>query len=88
MAIDFSNGKRGPVVQPDPNKTRITIRLDTDIIDHFKRIVNESGGGNYQTLISDALGEHMKAHDGGLEKVRGDRRARLTRRLGNVISKT
>lgn len=32
MAIDFSNGKRGPVVQSDPNKTRITIRLDTDIM--------------------------------------------------------
>lgn len=47
MAIDFSDGKRGPVVPPDPNKTCITIRLDTDIIDHFKGIVNGSSGGNY-----------------------------------------
>jgi uncharacterized protein (DUF4415 family) len=68
MAIDFSNGKRGPVVQPDPNKTRITIRLDTDIIDHFKRIVNESGGGNYQTLINNVLRDHIDARDEKLEK--------------------
>lgn len=68
MAIDFSNGKRGPVVQSDPNKTRITIRLDTDIIDHFKKIVNESGGGNYQTLINNVLRDHIDARDEKLEK--------------------
>lgn len=68
MAIDFSNGKRGPVIQPDPNKTRITIRLDSDIIDHFKGIVNESGGGNYQTLINNVLRDHIEARDEGLEK--------------------
>lgn len=68
MAIDFSNGKRGAVIQPDPNKTRITIRLDSDIIDHFKGIVNESGGGNYQTLINNVLRDHIEAGDEGLEK--------------------
>lgn len=67
MAIDFSDGKRGPVVPPDPNKTRITIRLDTDIIDHFKGIVNESGGGNYQTLINNVLRDHIEARDEKLE---------------------
>ena len=30
---DFSKGKRGPVIAPDPNKLRITIRLDAVIID-------------------------------------------------------
>jgi len=68
MAIDFSNGKRGSVIPPDPNKTRITIRLDTDIIDHFKNIVNESGGGNYQTLINNVLRDHIEARDEKLEK--------------------
>jgi len=68
MAIDFSDGKRGPVVPPDPNKTRITIRLDTDIIDHFKGIVNESGGGNYQTLINNVLRDHIEARGEKLEK--------------------
>ena len=68
MSEDFSKGKRGPVVKPDPNKVRITIRLDADIIDHFKSIVHDAGGGNYQTLINDALREHLQAHDNGLEK--------------------
>ena len=58
MSEDFSKGKRGPVINPDPNKVRITIRLDADIIEHFKKIVHKSGGGNYQTLINDALREH------------------------------
>jgi len=55
MSDDFSRGKRGAVVRPDPNKVRITIRLDGDIIEHFKNQVHAAGGGNYQTLINDAL---------------------------------
>lgn len=68
MSEDFSNGKRGPVIKPDPNKARITIRLDADIIDHFKTIVHDAGGGNYQSLINDALREHILAQDKELEK--------------------
>ena len=68
MSEDFSKGKRGPLVKPDPNKVRITIRLDADIIEHFKKIVHKAGGGNYQTLINDALREQINAHDRGLEK--------------------
>ena len=60
MSEDFSKGKRGPVLRPDPNKKRITIRLDGDIIDHFKQQVIEAGGGNYQTLINAALREHIE----------------------------
>ena len=68
MSEDFSKGKRGSLVKPDPNKVRITIRLDADIIEHFKSIVHKAGDGNYQSLINDALREHMQAHDKGLEK--------------------
>ncbi len=68
MTEDFRNAKRGPVVRSDPNKVRITIRLDADIIEHFKKIVHKSGGGNYQTLINDALRDHIKAHDKELER--------------------
>ncbi|MDH3629749.1 MAG: BrnA antitoxin family protein [Gammaproteobacteria bacterium] len=68
MSEDFSKGKRGPVVKPDPNKVRITIRLDADIIEYFKDIVHEAGGGSYQTLINDALREHIQVRDKGLEK--------------------
>ena len=68
MSEDFSKGKRGPVIKPDPNKVRIAIRLDADVIEHFKNIVHKAGGGNYQTLINDALREHIQAQDQGLEK--------------------
>jgi uncharacterized protein (DUF4415 family) len=67
MSEDFSNGIRGAVVKPAPSKMRITIRLDADIIKHFKRLVHEAGGGNYQMLINDALREHMRRHDSSLE---------------------
>jgi len=56
---DFSNGKRGAVISPDPNKIRITIRLDADIIDYFKGLVHKAGGGNYQTMINNALREYL-----------------------------
>jgi uncharacterized protein (DUF4415 family) len=52
---DFSKGKRGPVVPLPPGKERITIRLDTDILDYFRDLVERAGGGNYQTLINNAL---------------------------------
>ena len=68
MSEDFSKGKRGPVVRPDPNKKRITIRLDADIIDHFKQQVLEAGGGSYQSLINAALREHIETNARPLEE--------------------
>lgn len=53
--IDFSRAKRGPVVKPEPGKSKISIRLDNAILDYFRKVVDESGGGSYQTLINDAL---------------------------------
>jgi uncharacterized protein (DUF4415 family) len=55
---DFSQAKRGAVVSS--NKQKITIRLDADIIEHFKQQVEEAGGGNYQTAINDTLREHIQ----------------------------
>ena len=57
---DFSKARRGPVVPPTPGKTRITIRLDNDVIEHFQATVDRAGGGNYQTLINDALREYIR----------------------------
>jgi uncharacterized protein (DUF4415 family) len=57
---DFSKAKRGPVVPVPPGKSRITIRLDEDLIQWFKGQVHEAGGGNYQTLINDALRDYVK----------------------------
>jgi uncharacterized protein (DUF4415 family) len=56
---DFRKGRRGPVVASPPGKVRITIRLDQDLVDWFKGQVDEAGGGNYQTLINQALREYI-----------------------------
>ena len=52
---DFSKGTRGAVVPAPQGKTRVTIRLDDDLLDWFRNEVDKSGGGNYQTLINLAL---------------------------------
>jgi uncharacterized protein (DUF4415 family) len=57
---DFSKARRGPIVPPTPGKTRVTIRLDNDILEHFLEKVDRAGGGNYQTLINDALWEYIQ----------------------------
>lgn len=57
---DFSTAKRGPVIPPEPGKTRITIRIDTEILDWFRAQVHQAGGGSYQTLINDALKDHLR----------------------------
>jgi len=58
--IDFSDGKRGPVIEPEPGKTKIAIRLDNRVIEHFRALVERAGGGNYQTLINDALVDQIQ----------------------------
>ena len=65
---NFSKGKRGAVVAADGGKTRITIRLDNEILDWFREQVNEAGGGNYQTLINRALRDYIGADRDALEK--------------------
>ena len=50
---DFSKGKRGAVI-PSPGKTRITIMLDDDIIEHFRERAEAEGIG-YQTKINAVL---------------------------------
>jgi len=52
---DFSKGKRGAVLRVPAGKTRVTIRLDDDILNWFRQQVEDAGGGNYQTLINEAL---------------------------------
>jgi uncharacterized protein (DUF4415 family) len=56
---DFSKAKRGPVMPVPKGKTRITIRLDEDVVGWFRTQVEKAGGGNYQSLINDALRQHI-----------------------------
>ena len=65
--FDFSGGARGPVVSAPPGKTRITIRLDEDILAWFKDQVSQAGGGNYQTAINNALRKFMENEQEPLE---------------------
>ncbi len=52
---DFSKARRGGILPVATGKTRITIRIDDDVLEWFRQQVHEAGGGNYQTLINQAL---------------------------------
>lgn len=63
---DFSEAKRGPVVSTPGNKTRITIRIDTDVLDWFREQVNATSGGSYQAFVNQVLREYI---DGRAQQV-------------------
>lgn len=65
---DFSRGKRGAIEPMSPGKTRITIRLDDDVLAWFREQVNLTGEGNYQTLINEALRQHIQQKREPLEE--------------------
>ena len=56
---DFSKGRRGQAV-PSKGKSRITIYLDDQILAAFKAESARKGIG-YQTLINEALAQHIGA---------------------------
>lgn len=64
---NFSQGNRGAIEPTPPGKTRITIRLDDEILSWFREQVHQAGGGNYQTLINDALLEYIQQRREPLE---------------------
>ncbi|ASC73911.1 uncharacterized protein XM38_048850 [Halomicronema hongdechloris C2206] len=65
---DFSQGKRGAIDPTPSGKTRITIRLDDEVLAWFREQVHIAGGGNYQTLINEALRQHIQASRESLEE--------------------
>jgi uncharacterized protein (DUF4415 family) len=77
---DFSDAERGPVVTVPQGKTRITIRLDDDVIAWFREQVNQAGGGNYQSLINAVLRDYIGKKEEPLE---GTLRRVLREELGN-----
>jgi len=66
---NFSKGKRGAVVPAPKGKTRITIRIDDDILEWFRAEVEAMGGGNYQTLINQALRDYLTQQQQPLEEI-------------------
>jgi uncharacterized protein (DUF4415 family) len=65
---DFSQGKRGAIEPAPPGKTRITIQLDDQVLAWFREQVHLAGGGNYQTLINDALRQYIQQRREPLEE--------------------
>jgi uncharacterized protein (DUF4415 family) len=57
---DFSKGKRGAVLKTAGRKTRITIRVDDEILNWFRRRMDEAGGGSYQAAMNQALRTHIE----------------------------
>jgi uncharacterized protein (DUF4415 family) len=80
---DLSKGRRGPVVPLLPDKVRITIRLDRDIVDYFRDKVRKAHRGNYQTLINDALRDYLRRPTIA-EQVGAEVRSVLREELGKV----
>src|SRR5260370_40171024 len=49
---DFSKGRRGAVLEAPPGKTRITIRIDDDILRWFRTQADMAGDGSNQTAMN------------------------------------
>ncbi|MBU2790038.1 BrnA antitoxin family protein [Acidithiobacillus caldus] len=64
---DFTKARRGAVVV-EPGKTRVTIRLDNDVLEFYRGLA-EKYGGNYQSAINAALREQMAVQEGALERL-------------------
>jgi uncharacterized protein (DUF4415 family) len=80
---DLTKGKRGAVVPLPAEKVRITIRLDRDIVDHFRDLVRKAHRGNYQTLINDALRDYLQ-RPSIAQQVGAEVRSALREELGKV----
>ena len=57
--VDWSGARRGMFYRPI--KKQITLRIDADLIEWFRRHTESSTG--YQTHINAALREYMTQHD-------------------------
>ena len=55
--FDKMKGRRNPYAKH--LKKQVTIRIGVDIIDYFKGQVQKAGGGNYQTMINNALRDYL-----------------------------
>jgi uncharacterized protein (DUF4415 family) len=65
---DFSQGKRGAIDPILPGKARITIRLNDEVLAWFRDRVHLADGGNYQTLINQALRQYIQQSSEPLEE--------------------
>ncbi len=88
---DFGKARRGAPIETPRGKTRITIRIDDDVLAWFRDAAHDQGGGSYQTLINAALRDHVAADQGHLERtlrrvIREELPRGLTRIAGSSTS--
>lgn len=69
VQYDSASDTRGPVLNAPAGKTRITIRIDDDLLQWFRKQVHGAGGGSYQTLINAALREYVGTKREPLEAI-------------------
>jgi uncharacterized protein (DUF4415 family) len=62
---DFSKGRRGAVLR-QRGKTRITIHIDDEVLEAFRERADAAGRG-YQTMINEALREHLDQSGGRVD---------------------
>ena len=65
--FDFTNAKRGAVADSH-GKTRITIFLDNEVLEHFRRVAQQNGRG-YQTEINAQLRKLVSAPSPDVEAI-------------------
>lgn len=63
---DFSDGKQGAIIK-QKGKSRITIYIDDDVLEEFRRCGDNAGKG-YQTMINDALKEYLGKSDQAIDE--------------------
>jgi len=68
-SYDFSKGKRGRIAPAPQGKTRITIRIDDEVMDYFLKEADKAGGAvDHETLINDALRRFIREEPLGLNR--------------------
>ena len=65
---DFSQGERGAPIEAPRGKTRITIRIDDDVLAWLRARRTTGAGRAIRPLINAALREHVAADEGHLER--------------------
>ena len=58
---DFSGRKRGAPISTSRGDTRITMRIDDDVLAWFRAAAHKQDGGSYLTLINAALRDRVEA---------------------------
>ena len=69
---DFTHGKRGPVVPLPSGKARVNLPLDIEVLEWFKAVVHQRGGGSYPDLINQALREYIEGQGEVLKASAGE----------------